>query len=34
MGGNVGLGEVESFTKSPPIPKPLGGENTLAVNKA
>jgi hypothetical protein len=29
-----GLGEREGFTKSPPIPKPLGGRNTPEVNNA
>jgi hypothetical protein len=34
FGENWGLGEREGFTKSPPIPKPLGGGNTPEVNKA
>jgi hypothetical protein len=29
----LGLGERRGFTKSPLIPKPLLGENTLEVNK-
>jgi hypothetical protein len=32
--GNVGIGEMLGFTKSPPIPKLLGGGNTLEINKA
>jgi hypothetical protein len=28
-----GLGEIESFTKSSLIPKPLGDKNTLEINK-
>jgi hypothetical protein len=29
-----GLGEMEGFTKSLSIPKPLGGGNAVEVNKA
>jgi hypothetical protein len=29
----LGLGERRGFTKSPLIPKPLVGENTVEVNK-
>ena len=34
LGGKWGLGERRGFTQSPLIPKPLGGGNTLGVNKA
>jgi hypothetical protein len=34
LGENWGLGERGVFTQSPLIPKPLGGGNTIGVNKA
>jgi hypothetical protein len=33
-GEKWGFGEREGFTKYPPIPKSVGVENTLEVNKA